>query len=83
MCYNDSEIGGGEMEKISNTAERLKELMKQDNLRAVDIVKKCEPIAQKYDTSISKYNVSKWLSGAYLPNQAKLVVLAEALNTTD
>lgn len=66
-------------DKISNTRNRLKELMKMRNLRSVDILNLVHPICKKYNVKLEKNNLSQYLSGATNPKQDKVLVLAEAL----
>lgn len=60
-----------------NFAERLRETMKEQNLRQVDVLQKCKYISE---IKISKSNLSQWLSGYSTPSLQKLFVLSEALN---
>lgn len=72
-----------------STSARLKQLMKERNLKQIDILKKCEPVSNKYTfgngkkVKISKSDLSQWLSGKYEPGQWKLTILAEALDTNE
>ena len=69
--------------KLSNTSTRLKEIMSSENLRQVDILEKCIPYSKKYGTKISKVDLSQYVSGKVEPGQAKLFVLANALNVNE
>ncbi len=72
-----------------STSARLKQLMKERNLKQIDVLKKCEPVSNKYTfgngkkVKISKSDLSQWLSGKYEPGQWKLTILAEALDTNE
>lgn len=65
--------------KISSTSERLKEIMSSENLKQVDIIELAKPFCAKYDTKITKVDLSQYVSGKVEPGQAKLFVLANAL----
>lgn len=71
------------MEKISNTTERLKELMQSEKLKQMDILEKCEPLCKKYNIPISKSLLSAWIRGKALPRQDRIHVLALALNVSE
>lgn len=43
--------------KVSNTAERLKKLMRERDLRQVDILQLTVPIARKYNLDFTKGNM--------------------------
>ena len=58
-------------------AERLKETIKKQSLRQVDVLNKCKNVSE---IKISKSNLSQWLSGYSTPSLQKLFVLSKALN---
>lgn len=66
--------------KVSNTRNRLKELMSERNLRSVDVLNLVRPVCHKYDVKLEKNNLSQYLSGTAVPGQDKTLVLAEALD---
>ena len=68
--------------KVSSTAERLAEFMKQEKLKQVDIIDKCEPYLKKYGVKMNKSDISQYISGKSEPNQRKLAVLSEALGVS-
>lgn len=69
--------------RISNTANRLKEIMDEENLKQIDIIKKSSYFSSKYDTKLTKTDLSQYVSGKVEPGQAKLFVLASALNVSE
>lgn len=69
--------------KISNTATRIKEIMADEHLKQVDILEKAKPFCSKYATKITKVDLSQYVSGKVEPGQAKLFVLANALNVNE
>lgn len=69
--------------KVSNTSERLKELMKNFNLRQVDILDKTKPFCNEYNIKMNKSDISQYVSGLVEPGQEKLFVLAKALNVNE
>lgn len=68
--------------KVSSTAERLAEFMKQEDLKQVDIIDMCEPYLKKYGVKMNKSDISQYISGKSEPNQRKLAVLSEALGVS-
>lgn len=71
------------MKKVSNTASRLKEIMKEKGLKQTDILNKAIPYCKKYGVKLGRNNISQYISGEIEPGQAKLIVLAEALETNE
>lgn len=69
--------------KKYNTAERLRQIMTQRNLRQVDIVNLCKPIGEKMGVRIQKSDISQYLSGNFEPKQSKLYIMARALGVTE
>lgn len=65
------------------TANRLQEIMRTRNLRQVDILNKCIPLCNKYGIKFGRNDLSQYVSGKVAPGQAKLSVLAEALNVSE
>ena len=65
------------------TANRLQEIMKTRNLRQVDILNKCIPLCKRYGIKFGRNDLSQYVSGKVAPGQAKLSVLAEALNVSE
>lgn len=69
--------------KISNTSERLKQIMKERNLRQIDILNLTAPYCEKYQVKMNKSDISQYVSGKNEPSQDKLVVLGMALNVSE
>ncbi len=70
------------MERVS-TAQRLKQIMEERNLKQIDILNLSIPICAKYDIKMNKSDISQYVSGKVEPSQEKLVVLGMALNVTE
>lgn len=69
--------------KISTTSKRLKHIMQLRNLKQVDILNLAKPYCEKYDTKLTKVDLSQYVSGKVEPGQAKLFVLANALHVSE
>ena len=61
------------MNKVT-TAERLKEIMEERNLKQVDILNLSLPLCAKWDVKMNKSDISQYVSGKVEPSQEKLVV---------
>lgn len=66
--------------KISNTSNRLKELMTIRDLKQVDILNKLQPLCSIYNVKFNKSDLSQYVSGKTEPNQDKLFILSKALD---
>ncbi len=66
--------------KNTNTANRLKEIMSERNLRQVDILNMTKPYCERYGVKMNKSDISQYCSGKVEPNQDKLFILSAALN---
>lgn len=69
--------------RSSNTSERLKLIMKQRDLKQVDILEKCEPLCKKYNVKLNKNDLSQYVNGKVEPGQMKLALLSEALGVNE
>ncbi len=65
------------------TAQRLKKIMKEQNLKQVDILRLAQPYCKEYDVKLLKSDLSQFVSGKVVPGQHKLVILALALNVSE
>lgn len=70
------------MEK-STTAQRLREIMDERNLRQVDVLNLCKPYCKMFDVRLDKSHLSQYLSGRIIPKQDKLSVLGYALGVSE
>lgn len=66
-----------------STSSRLKWLMTHYDLRQIDIVNKCKPIADQYRVKIGRNDISQYVSGKFEPRQTKLYILAKALDVSE
>lgn len=70
-------------ERVTNTAGRLREIMKERGLRQIDLLEKCEPFAKRYGVKINKVAIHNYVIGKVLPKQDKLLILGMALNVNE
>lgn len=70
------------MKKYS-TADRLKQIMLERDMKQVDILNLVKPFCEKYNEKINKSHLSQWVSGINEPNQPKLYILAQALGVSE
>lgn len=71
------------MMKKSNTAERLRLIMEQRNLRQVDILALTKPFCDQYNVKLGKNDLSQYVNGKVEPGQTKLTILGLALNVDE
>lgn len=69
--------------KPYTTSDRLKELMKERNLKQVDILDLVEPYCRAYDVHFGKSTISQYVSGKTEPGQDKLSILGLAFNVNE
>lgn len=69
--------------KKENTSIRLKKLMKENNLRQIDILNKAKPFCKQFDIKLGRNDISQYISGKVEPSQKKLSLLAKTLNVNE
>jgi len=67
----------------STTSDRLKQIMRERNLRQIDILNLCEPYCKKYNIILNKSALSQYVSGTVIPGQYKLCILGMALGVSE
>lgn len=65
------------------TAQRLRFIMEQRNLKQTDIIRMAEPYCTKYRIKLGKSDMSQFVSGKVEPGQWKLSILSMALNVSE
>ena len=70
------------MEKLT-TADRLKQIMRERNIKQVDILEACKPYCEKYNVKLGKNDLSQYISGKVSPGQDKLTILGLALDVNE
>lgn len=61
-------------------AKRLRKIMKERNLKQVDILKLVKPYCETYNTKMNKSDISQYLSQKNKPSFEKVYILSKALN---
>lgn len=69
--------------KTSTTAERLKQIMDERNLKQVDVLALAQPYCKKYGVSLGKTALSQYITGKFQPGQDRLQILGLALNVSE
>lgn len=67
----------------ATTADRLRQIMDEQQLKQADILRKAQPYCQQYRIKLGKSDLSQFLSGKVKPGQWKLTVLSLALNVSE
>ncbi len=68
--------------KISTTSARLEEIMKEKDLRQIDVIELCKPFWTN-KIKIQKNDLNQYLKKGIQPSQEKLSVLAQGLNVDE
>lgn len=69
--------------KKENSQIRLRQLMKEQNLRQVDILEKSKPFQAKLGITMSKTHLSNYVNGKSNPDQKKLMLLSQTLGVSE
>lgn len=64
-------------------SSRLREAMDSRGLKQIDLLNLAAPYCQQYHVHLGKSALCQYLSGAIVPRQDKLIVLARALNVSE
>lgn len=64
-------------------SSRLKEIMRDRNLKQVDILNKTLPFQTKYNVRLAKNDLSQYVNGKVEPNQERVYILAKALDVSE
>lgn len=65
------------------TADRLNQIMKERNLKQVDLLRLCQPYCETYDVRIGRNDINQYVHGKTKPRQDKLTILGLALNVSE
>ena len=70
--------------KTSNTAERLRQIMKERGLKQVDVLRLAKPYCDNYNVKLTKSALNQYISGGVTdPRSDKLSILSYALNVSE
>ena len=69
--------------KKYTTSQRLKQIMKERNIKQADIVRAAQPFCNKYNVNLGKNTLSQYVSGKVAPGDEKLSILGLALNVSE
>lgn len=69
--------------RVSNTADRLREIMNTRGLRQSDIVRMAQPFCKEHGAKLSKSDMSQFVSGKVEPGQTKLFILGKTLRVSE
>lgn len=64
-------------------SERLKQLMKERQLRQVDILRLCDSAREADEPCVTRTDLCQYVAGKVCPRENKLRLLARALNVTE
>ena len=69
--------------KTTSTADRLNEIMRERNIKQIDILRAAQPFCEKYTVKLAKNDLSQYVNGKVEPGQEKLTILGLALNVSE
>jgi transcriptional regulator with XRE-family HTH domain len=69
--------------KTNSTADRLNEIMRDRNIKQIDILRAAQPFCDKYGIKLAKNDLSQYVNGKVEPGQEKLTILGLALNVSE
>ena len=69
--------------KIATPNDRLKQIMKERNLRRVDVVKMSEYYQKEMNIKLTKSNISQYIKGTSNPDRKKIQLLAKTLKVSE
>ena len=69
--------------KITTPNDRLKQIMKERNLRQVDVVKMSEYYQKELNVKLTKSNISQYVKGTSNPDRKKIQLLAKTLKVSE
>ena len=68
---------------VSSTSERLRQIMRDRNLKQTDILDLTKPYCEKYNVKLGKSDLSQFVNGKVVPGQWKLTILGLALGVSE
>ncbi|HEM4100327.1 TPA: helix-turn-helix domain-containing protein [Streptococcus suis] len=66
-----------------STAERLKIIMQERNLKQVDVIEKSKPFQEQLGIKLGKSALSQYVNGVQSPDQHKLTLLSLTLDVSE
>ncbi len=71
------------MNNYNFVSARLRQAMEKEELKQVDLLKRCEKLRDVYGVGITKGALSQYLSGKNVPKNERLMMLADALHVSE
>ena len=69
--------------KRFTTSERLKQIMKERNLKQADIMRLSEPYQKQLGISMTKSHLSQYVNAKFVPDNDRNQLLAQTLGVTE
>ena len=69
--------------KTYTTADRLRTIMDERNMKQVDILEKAQPLCKRFCVKLGKTDLSQYVSGKVEPGQEKLSILSMVLDVSE
>ena len=69
--------------RISNTSDRLKQLMQERGMKQVDLLEAVLPYCRTYGIKMKRSNISQYVNGTVQPGQDKLSMFSMAFGVSE
>lgn len=69
--------------KNATPSDRLRQIMKEQHLKQVDILNLARPLCEKHQVKLNKSDLSQYVSGKVVPGQDKLFILSAILGVNE
>lgn len=69
--------------RISNTADRLKQIMAERNLKQVDLLNAVLPLCRAHGVKMNRSDISQYVRGMVQPSQEKLSIFSMAFGVSE
>lgn len=69
--------------KVASTSDRLRECMREQKLKQVDILRMAEPLQKTFNINLNKGGLSEYISGKHEPDANRLFLLGYILNVSE
>lgn len=69
--------------RVSNTADRLKQIMTERNLKQVDLLNAVLPLCRAHGVKMNRSDISQYVRGLVQPSQEKLSIFSMAFGVSE
>ena len=69
--------------RVSNTADRLKQIMAERNLKQIDLLNAVRPFCRAHGVKMNRSDISQYVNGKVQPSQEKLSIFSMAFDVSE